>query len=1114
MQPWLLFDMSSILWQNLLAGKDAEFGKKLPDPSNPDKVVHINSAEYGFENFVANFVATLDKLGAVPRQVVMVFDGAQAKLLRQQISPAYKEGRSHHPASYEEFEKLRTHVTETLLGLGSIAVWQDGIEADDVLCYLSQNLRSRCTVVSNDGDLLVLHSPNVDVYRTGTGEFNINKYGPFSHRFITLYKALVGDTSDNIKGAFKFGEKAFIDLLCTFREEGLEQLEELVKTRQLELLTEDVAELKCLQRIIDSKESVYTSWDLARMYPEKVNVMRKPMQIRPGMVAQWDQSQHDPRLKKWYGTKHLVHAANYEQALRWALPRLLESPDIAFDIETSTPPQSDEWMEAKKRAAGKEDSDRGVDVFGSELTGGSLTFGSNGQHTIYMTHEHVEEDAVPNLTLDQFRQFMEHVPTSKPLVVQNASFELSVCFQEWGKAWANNGWHGFLPNVYDTKVMKSYVDENTSSGLKQSSKQYLGYEQVSYAEVTQGRKMNQMRAAEAFDYGCDDTICTSALFNFYRFVMELEDSVRIYEMVERKPAYLNALRFVQGTPISLEKMFELEKKDEATAAAAWATVRDFLMRQGWEGTVCPRFEKREDFTPARIKEAFLIATGGELDTKVRTPEKLFALIEASDAEHAGVLASTLKAGYDGYPGPLNDLLTALFKGEPVFNPDSPKQMQHLLYEVLKLPIRLRNKPTEEMRKRGLREGNPRGDDFALQFAIKFDADKGEEVVKVLKAIQDMRVMATRRKLYYTPYRHMRHWKDDLVHASVNQCATVTRRYSASDPNVTQLPKNAKHGHPAEFREVYVPHKKNAVVVSLDFNAQELRNIAEQSQDPNLLACYVPLPGQKPKDMHSLTAAAIWKKKSVKDLCRMAGYPDTDYSSAVARWAHMDYDRFLKIYKDASDIDHKLAEELRQTGKKVNFTTEYGAQAQKISETLVITPEEAQTYIEAKYEQFPRAEAWKKEVIANEVNRQGYSTTMLGARRHLREAVTSTNRIESSGAERQGVNFKIQGSCAEQTKLTEGRVWDAGIPFKYDCRYMFPVHDELAFSVVVEDVIPFLREVHALMTADYAGMKVPIVSSISLGPDFGQQIELGETVDEEKIAKALRELGFADIMTTA
>jgi hypothetical protein len=57
-------------------------------------------------------------------------------------------------------------------------------------------------------------------------------------------------------------------------------------------------------------------------------------------------------------------------------------------------------------------------------------------------------------------------------------------------------------------------------------------------------------------------------------------------------------------------------------------------------------------------------------------------------------------------------------------------------------------------------------------------------------------------------------------------------------------------------------------------------------------------------------------------------------------------------------------------------------------------------------------------------------------------------------------------------------------------------------------------VHALMIADYAGVKVPIVSSISLGPDFGQQIELGETVDEEKIVKALHQLGFADIMTTA
>ena len=43
----------------------------------------------------------------------------------------------------------------------------------------------------------------------------------------------------------------------------------------------------------------------------------------------------------------------------------------------------------------------------------------------------------------------------------------------------------------------------------------------------------------------------------------------------------------------------------------------------------------------------------------------------------------------------------------------------------------------------------------------------------------------------------------------------------------QMPKHQKiEGQPARFREVMVPHKKNAVIVSMDFAAQELRVIAD------------------------------------------------------------------------------------------------------------------------------------------------------------------------------------------------------------------------------------------------------------------------------------------------
>jgi hypothetical protein len=44
-----------------------------------------------------------------------------------------------------------------------------------------------------------------------------------------------------------------------------------------------------------------------------------------------------------------------------------------------------------------------------------------------------------------------------------------------------------------------------------------------------------------------------------------------------------------------------------------------------------------------------------------------------------------------------------------------------------------------------------------------------------------------------------------------------------------------------------------------------------------------------------------------------------------------------------------------------------------------------------------------------------------------------------------------------------------------------------------------------MVGSYADMSVPILSEISFGPNFGQQIEVGAFPDKEAIAAAVAEL---------
>jgi DNA polymerase I-like protein with 3'-5' exonuclease and polymerase domains/5'-3' exonuclease len=1114
----MLVDTSNVVKGAILHGQDKEFGRKVRLENGKD--FHVNGADYGYDKAVAFLREKMDRLGFVPKDMIFVTEGPGAKLLRTSISDTYKATRAGKmpDEQYAEINKSSKMLLDQFLALGARTVTQGGIEADDVIAYLAQVL-PESYIISTDGDLQQCISEKAHLLYDGKLDTQRYLHGIFPARFTTLYKSLVGDTSDNIKGAKGFGEKAFTDLYCIWGDEGLAEVERLIQTQALEELMENVAELKSLQRIVEDRDNVYVQYALARQYPEKVNTWRKPLEWRAGVVLEAGDDTH-PQLAEFCAKRKIVHPGNRVTTLEWFKSNVKDAAYVGLDIETSAGEESDEWQ-ARKMKKDPDSEDIGVDMFGHELTGMSLTFGPNDNYSLYFPVDHLEVEGGPkNVSIEAVAEFIDAIPRKTPIVVHHSAFELSVMERTVGHLLRDNGWHGFLPNVHDTRLLATYVDETGTTALKELSQRDLGYTQVTFEEVTKGRKMSEMTAVETFDYGTDDTRCTAALYNHYRCLMQIEGTFQVYLDVEQDPAYLTALAYNQGTPISMEKLLELEAEDRVGYDAGWAVLRQFLMENGWAGTTCPQAADAAAVNAAFIKEAFQIVTGKALVTQVRTPSKLVALIQAAeeaDETSIGGLDITINNALNGDVDGLNKLLKLHFKGEPEFNLDSPVQKSRLLYEVMKLPVRLRNKATDTMRAKGQNEGNPRADDLAMQWALQNDvkpstaAEYGTSCYDALKAVQAMMVAHTRQKMFYTPYKAFQHWKDNLVHANVTQNGAGTRRYTSSGPNLQQLPKHPKAtGEPARFREVYVPHHSRAVIVAPDFSGQELRLIAEYSQDPNMLACYV---GNDLKDMHSLTAAGILRKKAlagrIQQLWTMSGQqsddPETEqhaFAGLVESWKGIDYAGFTELDNGPWK---RLYKTLRALGKKTNFTTEYGAQAPRLAETLLVDNDEAQQYIEAKLAAFPVAEAWKQKVIEEEFHKLGYVTDMMGGRRHLSEALRSGNKWEIGKAERQGVNFKIQGSAAQMTKLAMGRVWRSGILFRYDARFLAPIHDELVFSVCIDDLVPFLQELHALMIVPYATMQVPIVTSIGVGRNFGQLLELGETVVADAVNDTIYEL---------
>jgi DNA polymerase-1 len=491
----------------------------------------------------------------------------------------------------------------------------------------------------------------------------------------------------------------------------------------------------------------------------------------------------------------------------------------------------------------------------------------------------------------------------------------------------------------------------------------------------------------------------------------------------------------------------------------------YLIKKKWEGSVCPSVSKLEldDF-----KLVYPIIADEKIPSARRSLEKMLIEVAEYGNERGQVLVNLFS---QGKLQEVNDLLRASFKGTPNFNVGSPKQIINLLYTVMQLPIRLVNKLTDSNRAKGEKQGSPRSDEDAMKMAVQMqDVAAGSEEATVLTSLIALKSINTARGLYYDGYPKFVHWKTNRIHPELKQSGTNTRRHSSKSPNIQQL--DSSYGG---IRSVILPHKPSAVIASLDLAAQEVRLAAHYSRDKNLLSCYV---GEKHelRDVHSIVAARI---------------------------AGCSYDQFVARRKGSDAKVAAKADKIRSIAKTVVFASFYGAAAPKIAETLGISTDEAQTYLDALDSEFSGLTAWKTRT-ESKVASQGFVTIHGGTVRHLRQAINSEDTYEKSKALRQASNSRIQGAGANQLKRIMSDIWDSRLIEDFDYRWMFPVHDETVHSIGRQDAVQVLGILHKIMTRDFLD-GVPSGSSIGIGKNFGELTEIGEVFDEQLVRDALEKI---------
>lgn len=471
-----LLDIKGTLIHMLCRGED-------PDALLDEDNAKVNTAAFGFNNWLEHYFFQVLEDHA-PRQIIAVWDDGRS--YRANMYPDYKgKKKPFSKVKTAQLEKLTHFVKLFLSSLGATQVSLPGQEADDVIAFLCERITEFTSVYTVDQDLLQLTKEGSTlVYLAGNATIEFKGHPA---KYTTIYKSLVGDSSDNIPGVKGFGEGAFNKLLDAYGYEVLEDLEKCVSTGNFKFLEDEVDKSgnKDLAKILKGRyadpEAGVVGWQMSYKLaslapwlcerrthgksPKLTWYKRVPNEARFKEVLRvLAASDRFPAFERYFGQMLLITKDN-EQIVY----DLIESGDFAkahavgFDVESTDTLKNPKFNEARKAGGDY------VDVLSQELNGASFCWGDNFQDTIYICVGHKDTNNCDKKVI------LDVLKACHSLVIQNASFEVQVARQSFDDY--------IIESPTDTAVMATMVDEEAEIGLKFCSARYLNYTQHTYQGV-------------------------------------------------------------------------------------------------------------------------------------------------------------------------------------------------------------------------------------------------------------------------------------------------------------------------------------------------------------------------------------------------------------------------------------------------------------------------------------------------------------------------------------------------------------------------------------------------------------------------------------------------------
>ncbi|BFZ02404.1 hypothetical protein BsWGS_05443 [Bradybaena similaris] len=296
---------------------------------------------------------------------------------------------------------------------------------------------------------------------------------------------------------------------------------------------------------------------------------------------------------------------------------------------------------------------------------------------------------------------------------------------------------------------------------------------------------------------------------------------------------------------------------------------------------------------------------------------------------------------------------------------------------------------------------------------------------------------------------MTHW---------DQTAAATGRLTSSQPNIQAVPKTVITV--TDFQTTYVI-------------GSEMSNVNIHAREP-----FISRPGY-------VFLAADFQQTELRVLAHLSG--DSSLQSLFKNTTGEDV--FISLTKQWQNKTSKeVTSADREQTKRVVYSVMYGAGKDKLSEYLKVKPDVAQDIITSFLLQFPAIGSFTKKcwTYAQEF---GYTETVSGRRRYFPH-INSSSPVLRAQAQRQAVNFCVQGSAADICKLAmlavEGQLQETS---HLSCKLLLQIHDELIWEVSedqlleTKDVIQKVLEDPETFCGTLFTLQVPLTVAFSSGKSW-------------------------------